>query len=294
MKKLPLPNYDDTTIITNLANNRKLHKTSYPHLLNNLALIKSQYQHYIVNNGNALNISKQTIPINLKEALSKNFDSKLNDLNHLTKLRNSSPDSCPMCGSDHAGTLDHVFPREDYPEWTVFSWNLVPACGCNSKRRKTLIGRRSSNERILHPYFDSELGNRNMSCIITPIGGYRITNVTIDCIATGTNLDAIRFHIEEVVKISGIENWLNRQWIKIYQKPRTIINTLPKNNTLENMNQLNDILEDFLEILDERHGTPNNWNSVLIHGILQDQNAKQFIVQRHNDIVNMIIDPQDN
>ena len=96
MKKLPLPNYDDTTIITNLANNHKLNRTSYPHLLNNLALIKSQYQHYIDNNGNALNINKQTIPDNLKNALSKNFDSEPQDLNHLTELRDSSPDSCPI------------------------------------------------------------------------------------------------------------------------------------------------------------------------------------------------------
>ena len=49
-----------------------------------------------------------------------------------------------------------------------------------------------------------------------------------------------------------------------------------------------------LEILDERHGTPNNWDSILIHGILRDNNAKQFILQRHNDIINGIIDPENN
>lgn len=294
MKKLPLPNYVDTTIITQLAKNEKLHKTSYPHLLNNLTLIKSQYQHYINNNGNALNISKQTIPNDLKEALSKNFNSEPDDLNHLTVLRDSSPDSCPMCGSDHAGTLDHVFPREDYPEWTVFSWNLVPACECNTKRGQTLIGNRVNNERVLHPYFDTELGNRNISCIITPINGYRISQVSVVCIATGTNLNAIHFHIEEVVKKSGIEKWLNKQWIKIYQEPESVIFTLEEDKLVNNVNELDILLNKLLRKLEKRHKTPNNWNSVLIHGILQDNHAKQFIMQRHNDIINGIIDTEDN
>lgn len=294
MKKLPLPHYVDSTIINQLANNTRLHKTSYPHLLNNLILIQSQYQHYINNNGNALSINSQPIPITLKNALSNNFDSPPKELNHLEVLRNYSKNICPMCGSKNTGTLDHLFPREDYPEWTVFSWNLVPACKCNSIRGRTLVGAVANNERILHPYFDNVLLNRNLSCSITPINGYRIVDITLDCIAYGAELNAIQYHIEEVIKKNGIKESLEDEWIKIYQKPRTIINTLPKNDTIVDMNELNYILDDFLEILDERYGTPNNWDSILIHGILRDNNAKEFIMQRHNDIVNGIINPEDN
>ncbi len=294
MKKLPLPNYIDITIISKLANNKRLHATSYPHLFNNLDLIKSQYKHYIDNAGNALNISKQNIPNILKKALSKNFNTEPDDLNHLTILRNSSPDSCPMCGSNHSGTLDHVFPREDYPEWTVFSWNLVPACGCNSKRKRKLIGRHSANERILHPYFDNEMSNRNISCTIIPINGYRIVNITINCIATGSNLNAIKFHIKEVVEKAGIVNWLEKQWIKIYQEPTIVIQTLDENTILNNIIELDQLLSKFLNRLDKRHQTPNNWESVLIYGILQDPNAKQFIIDHHNNIVRGITIPEDN
>lgn len=294
MKKLDLPPYDDATIIGQLANNRRLSGTSYPHLLNSLPLIQSQYAHYINNSGNAINIVGQPITNDLKTGLIKNYNSPPKDLEHLEDLRNSSPDICPMCGSNHAGTLDHLMPKEDFPEWTVFSWNLVPACECNTKRGQTLIGNAANNERILHPYFDNVLGNRNISCTITPQDSYRIVNITIDCIATGTDLNAIQFHIEEVVKKAGIVNWLEKQWIKIYQEPTTIIQTLDEYTIISDITELDQLLNKFLNRLEKRHKTPNNWESVLIHGILRDNNIKQFIIQRHNDIVNGIIDPEDN
>ncbi|MBH9742077.1 hypothetical protein CJ419_20630 [Vibrio navarrensis] len=31
--------------------------------------------------------------------------------------------------------MDHFLPQADYPEWIIYSRNLVPACDCNSKRR---------------------------------------------------------------------------------------------------------------------------------------------------------------
>lgn len=293
MKKLDLPPYLDSIIINQLANNSTLRGTSYPYLLNNLTLIHSQYTHYINNNGNALNIVSRPISNDLKTGLIKNYNSPPKELKHLTDLRNSSPDICPMCGSNHAGTLDHLMPKENFPEWAVFSWNLVPACECNTKRGQTLIGNRTNNERILHPYFDTVLGNRNISCTIIPEDDYRIVLITIDCIATGTDFNAIQFHIEEVVKKAGIINWLEKQWIKIYQEPTTVIQTLDEDRIINDTTELTQLLEKFLKRLDKRHGTPNNWESVLIHGILKDDNAKQFILERHNDIVNDIVNPED-
>lgn len=73
---------------------------------------------------------------------------------------------CPMCGSLHSGTLDHIFPQSDYPEFAVFSRNLVPACKCNSKRQNDLLGD-GQGERILHPYYDVCLGERLLSARCT-------------------------------------------------------------------------------------------------------------------------------
>jgi len=293
MRKLPLPTYQDKDITTELANNKKLARTSYPHLLNKLNLILSQYIYYHDNHGNALNITSQKIPEKLKNGLIKNYNNPPKELEYLEELRDSSPDSCPMCGSSHSASLDHLLPKEDYPEWTIFSQNLVPACECNTKRGQTLIGDRVNNERILHPYFDVILQKRNIHCHIRPEDGYKIVNIRLECINHGIEFNAVKFHLQEVVIKAGIINWLEKQWVKIYQEPVRIIQTLDEDKLIDNMKELDILLEKLLNRLDKRHQSKNNWESILIYGILKDSDVKKFIMDRHNDIVNGIVIPED-
>ena len=60
---------------------------------------------------------------------------------------------CPYCEIDRAETLDHFIPKEHYPEFAVFSFNLVPCCDvCNRKKGTkwaTMAGRL-----FWHSYFD--------------------------------------------------------------------------------------------------------------------------------------------
>ena len=56
-----------------------------------------------------------------------------------TRLPNARQWTCPYCGIEHAGTWDHVAPKNttDFPELSVNAQNLVPACGtCNGLRGK--------------------------------------------------------------------------------------------------------------------------------------------------------------
>lgn len=75
-------------------------------------------------------------------------------LNWIEKLREAHDlDCCPMCGGTGVTQLDHVLPKAQYPEFAVFSFNLVPTCGdCN--RRRSNKGRRYH---FVHPYFDTTL-----------------------------------------------------------------------------------------------------------------------------------------
>lgn len=62
---------------------------------------------------------------------------------------------CPFCGISEAGALDHYLPKEKYPEFSVFAWNLVPSCAKCNTRKRTLIVDEGTNVRFfLHPYFD--------------------------------------------------------------------------------------------------------------------------------------------
>lgn len=93
---------------------------------------------------------------------------------------------CPYCGIKGSMTVDHYLPRsrEAFPHFSVLSANLVPACGdCQGHKltyyapamervvlnRRPQVGAtalhrpyrfRTSERRILHPYFDRFLAER--------------------------------------------------------------------------------------------------------------------------------------
>jgi hypothetical protein len=64
--------------------------------------------------------------------------------------------SCPFCGGDGARTIEHYLPQASYPEFSVFSLNLLPSCGdCNRKRNDS--NKYGAAIQLLHPYFDRML-----------------------------------------------------------------------------------------------------------------------------------------
>ncbi len=61
---------------------------------------------------------------------------------------------CPYCQIDMHKDLDHFLPRSVFPEFSVSSQNLVPACSsCNTTHKKALWGN-GPNRLFFHPYFD--------------------------------------------------------------------------------------------------------------------------------------------
>lgn len=62
---------------------------------------------------------------------------------------------CPFCGLSETSTLDHYLPKEQYPEFAIFSKNLIPSCSTCNTRKSTLISDADTEVRLfLHPYFD--------------------------------------------------------------------------------------------------------------------------------------------
>ena len=142
MKFIPPPAETDVLNLRLLARNGNL--DSYPALAGAYRDILRSYCSYRSARGNA-KAPAISVAINLPPALKpllRNHythppDSLKPFLLHLRK--GTSPDVCPMCGSPKAGQLDHVFPKHDFPEFSIFSQNLVPACDCNVKRVTILL-----------------------------------------------------------------------------------------------------------------------------------------------------------
>ena len=278
MKKINLPDVIDTMYLDLLAENNRLHETSYPYLCNELEEIKKAYTHYASCQGNPWSIVKPPISPELEKGLKAHYNAPPVSLDYIERLRESSPDVCPMCGGFYPSTLDHFLPKSEYKAWAIYSGNLVPACDCNSKRGTALCGEFSTQERVLHPYFDDILAERQLTCCIDIeklTAGLGYVNPTHPCIAS------IKFHVKNIVLKSGVNLWLRSQLSKLYERPSNVIHTLPRKRTVST-DYVVDALEDSLERNDENYGTPNNWTSIFMHGLLSCMDTPVWITHRHN------------
>lgn len=58
-------------------------------------------------------------------------------------------DTCQYCTLNSVNTLDHIIPKENYPEYAVHPKNLFPACSqCNSKKSNKWLDNNNNFEFI--------------------------------------------------------------------------------------------------------------------------------------------------
>jgi hypothetical protein len=172
-----------------------------------------------------------------------------------------------MCGSLHSGTVDHLIPRTAFPEFTVLSLNLVPACVCNSKRGATSVGP-NPGERILHPYFDDCLAERLLKARFTDLAAVPRTDLVLTSLAARRpDASAIRFHVANVVSRTGIFNYLADRWVALCSRPVTVFRFLE--HPIGSRDELRILIRKEVSYLDALHGdSKNNWNSIFTMGIL--------------------------
>lgn len=267
MNRLNPPNFcDDDTALDELSQNRRL--KCYPKLSAHVAAIKAGYKHYVAVNGNARRVNNVKLPKKVRKHLKSLYASPPTDIAYINRIRDESDaDCCPMCGSFHSGTLDHLLPKTDYAEFAIFSRNLVPACKCNSKRAALLIGP-NPGERILHPYFDDILRERLFVARFDDLGW--VPRITLRPLlnAHDPNFAAVRFHMANVVERTSILRHVRKSWMKLLRRPSLTAAEL--RNAPASRQVLSNILSYELERQDEIHGSRNNWLSVFISGLLDD------------------------
>lgn len=288
MKLLPFPLIDDFDVLSKMKDNPKI--GSQPYVTDEYQLMLDQYNNYINYQGNPWACIGDTISSDLKDRLEKHYLRPYSELKYISIIREKgSPDVCPMCGSLKSGTVDHFLPKTDYPEWAIFSKNLVPACDCNVKRRSDVRGT-SFFQRVLHPYYDNCLNSRIVKLELS--GDLNNPNMNLVPInVSNVSTMTIQYHINTVIIRSGIFDWLNEKWQVMRRRPCNVISGIPRRALTITMIQLEDYLNDTLDCKDEEHGTPNNWYSILIYGIKQSSNAKSWLLNQHNGIITGSIDP---
>lgn len=270
MKKINPPFIDDIKELKALAGNGKL--GSYPQLLSEYIQFRSQYSEYMKNSGDPWKLNKLNVVGDFKKALILHYEKPpLGRLEFIDKYRrNLSPTVCPMCGGFGNGTLDHYLPKDDFPEFSFFSMNLVPACNCNSLRGTTVKGD-VSPERAIHPYFDDFLGERLYQSVFK--GSYDAPSISIEVVDNNhPQVCILKFHLKEIIFNDATQGWFEKYWSDLSLRAHDILElVLPSVPKLVTNVDLMAAIEKYRNSKDKEYGTPNNWLSIFYTGLMNDQ-----------------------
>lgn len=265
MNKLPRPKFNDFLVLRSLSTNKNL--KSFPHLKSSVLDIRSGYRNYLDVEGDPTSIASVRLSPDVKKYLKKHYSSPPNELDVINQLRDESEsDPCPMCGSFTTGTLDHFLPKKDFPEFAIFTANLVPACKCNTRRGRKIHGT-NVGERFLHPYFDSCLSNRLVQAVFENPGSTPVVSTRLVLNSDHAEYPAAKFHHSHIAKKTKMHGYLRKRWLKMCKKPSIVVRAL-KNDPPSRLS-LARTLRDELYELDEEYEGKNNWKSVFVYGLLR-------------------------
>jgi hypothetical protein len=75
--------------------------------------------------------------------------------------------SCALCGHLDAGEVDHYLPRSYFPEFSILTTNLIPACGRCNRKKLSRHQRTGGGLAFVHPYLHGLPDEPYLSCEVT-------------------------------------------------------------------------------------------------------------------------------
>jgi hypothetical protein len=291
VKNIKPPKFNDFKMLRNISNNSKL--SSHPELKGKRHAVVKQYVKYIRSGGDAFGLNPSVIADdNLKGSLIAHYTGEIKGLEIISYIRDKlSPSVCPMCGGKHPTTVDHLIPKDVYPEYAFFIKNLVPACSCNNKRGgRNYIGK-NNGERVFHPYFDNELSQVRLikAKVEPPFESPKIS--LFACCDDQKLLIPAKYHLDNVVSKTNVLSVLNDEWRSLIRLYHIHFEIVPSSSV--SFDIIENKLIGLLHKEDAISGTPNNWSSMLLAGILSNPDAVQFLVNKFKRFQQGIDYPED-
>lgn len=271
MRKIPEPTSVDAQVLVRLGKSRAAAVKAVAAVTPSLPML---YGTYFLAGGNPWVVTADPTFVPHKDHMTALYSSPPAVLkSHLADLRKELSGACPMCGRDALGTLDHYLPKADYPEFSFYSRNLVPACDrCNRARGNNVKGA-DTGERALHPYFDQFASKRVLTVKLRPDWrAPEIIPVPFD--VDGQERQIVQWQIDFVVRPSGFDEYAAPIWAKLIDKPTVMLGADPAPAAIANR------LQDLEKIEAVNGETPNAWRSAIYHGVRLNPDAVQYLSER--------------
>lgn len=156
MRNLPAPMLNDRVVFSGIAKAKSYRYKA--RLYKARSNVNARYKEYMIHKADLQILPLSNIDVFCADALVKCYSSRTKLLDSLRdKLLYPDVDDfdeCPLCGIGEPSTLDHYLPKEEFPEFSIFSKNLIPICSpCNSSYKG--VKWIDNGKRIfIHAYFD--------------------------------------------------------------------------------------------------------------------------------------------
>ncbi|MCP3163199.1 hypothetical protein [Myxococcus qinghaiensis] len=171
--------------------------------------------------------------------------------------------------------MDHYLPKDEYPEFSIYSLNLVPACAhCNSDEKGTVFVGPLAPARFIHPYFDSISAKPILSVEITsPYDAARIRAVPASGLS-GNELEIVRFHVGTLLG-GAFEKFVGNLWVRL---PAALA---AQSKGMAAAGQI-DVLGLIKGNLAYAEGTTglNSWTTGFYRGVLADAGAVAYLAAK--------------
>jgi hypothetical protein len=184
--------------------------------------------------------------------------------------------SCPLCGSLHTGTLDHYLPKTTFPEFSIYSLNLIPACThCNTGGKRATYKGAAPPARFIHPYFDT-IGSKPiwLTTFKKPYSAAKIGAKPVPGIPIG-ELEVVEFHINNLLK-KEFRKYTEHLWSKL---PLLVSNQRGGSGTKTYVADTRSYAQAKLKEHEIANGM-NSWPSGFYRGLLSDNEAIEFIATK--------------
>jgi hypothetical protein len=173
--------------------------------------------------------------------------------------------SCPMCGSTNVTSLDHILPKEDYPELAVFSYNVVPSCQpCNNRRRTK--GALANSPGFIHPYFDTTILDALELRIQFSQHGSAVGFKLIVSGVQGLEFDRVTWHLNNSINFKVFYRSMRSFWAKWWERSFKIKNA---------SKTLSKLLEE--AEIESKVNSRNSWEAAFNRGLAVDLNALNWM-----------------
>lgn len=183
---------------------------------------------------------------------------------------------CPLCGSLSAGTVDHFLPKDVFPEFSVYSLNLIPVCShCNSDEKGATYVGKSAPARLIHPYFD-KIGDKPIVSVAfkKPYEAVEITAIP-DSGLSGDELEIVRFHLQELLG-KAFRSYVTNLWSTL---PATVAASFAGQAAEVKVADTQIQIQRILTYNEITTGI-NSWPTAFYRGVLADPSVIDYVTQK--------------